>query len=297
VTERVAASPCGATVASAHGRAVNLRLESGEFVALTASELPLAANGVTVDLAPDVAFTGLGLTCGQAAVLSADAIEVAEAGVRTVLTGAIRWEPRPAAGRLSPVELAARARAARAVAIAEGDGRSLLPLVWASDGFLESREPARSAAAPAAALRAAAASDDAPRVEDAARGLAGLGPGLTPSGDDYLAGFAAAWVLASESLGRGPRWCASVPAAVLAGAARGASALGLGWIRHATRGEVGEPMAHVFTALLGVTPVGLAPAVRGVIALGSTSGTDWMTGALAGVDAALAAHGGDRTWS
>ena len=48
-------------------------------------------------------------------------------------------------------------------------------------------------------------------------------------------------------------------------------------------------MGQFFTALLGGAPGGMAPALRGVLALGATSGTDWMVGALLGADAALTA--------
>ena len=37
-------------------------------------------------------------------------------------------------------------------------------------------------------------------IEEATRGLAGLGPGLTPSGDDVLGGFAAIMALLSTQL-------------------------------------------------------------------------------------------------
>ena len=124
-------------------------------------------------------------------------------------------------------------------------------------------------------------------VERASAGLAGLGLGLTPSGDDYLAGFAAAWVLATEALGH---LDAEVPHALCAGARPGASALGYAWIAHATRGEVAEPMTRFFEALLGGRLGGpaLTGSARGVLGLGASSGSDWMVGALAGVEAALA---------
>src|SRR5207244_8060604 len=65
-----------------------------------------------------------------------------------------------------------------------------------------------------------------------------LGPGLTPSGDDYLAGFAAAWALVSEALGLDSGHVRRVLEALRAGADPGASGLGRAWISHATRGEV-----------------------------------------------------------
>ena len=59
----------------------------------------------------------------------------------------------------------------------------------------------RTAGVAARRLLDAAIRCDAGSVAGAARGFAGLGPGLTPSGDDLLAGFAAAWDLVGDALG------------------------------------------------------------------------------------------------
>jgi Protein of unknown function (DUF2877) len=287
----------GATVASVHPRLAILRLDSDELVCVGATSVPLAANGLSIDLPPGASLLTLGLEAGQAATLSRRSLSIPAAGLRVELAGASRWEPRPRPGRTSPRELARRARRARALTVAEGNSRSLLPLLWVSDGAGLLPEPARSAAPPAAVLGAAAARADPDGVRRAAARLAGLGPGLTPSGDDYLAGFAAAWVLAAAALGRGGPDGAEVPDALVRGAAPGASPLGRAWIAHAARGEVAEPMARFLTALLGGEAPPLAGSTRGVLGLGASSGTDWMVGALSGVDARLAAIAPVARWN
>jgi len=279
----------GATVASVHTRVANLRFDSGELVCLGAASVPLAANGLSIDLPPGATLGTLGLEAGQVILLSRRSLVIPAAGLRVDLAGASPWEPRPRPGRTSPRELARRARRARALTVAEGSSPSLLPLLWVSGSTDLPSEPARSAAPAAAVLRAAAVGADPDGVRRAAASLAGLGPGLTPSGDDYLAGFAAAWVLAAAALGRRGPERAEVPRALARGAAPGASPLGRAWIAHAARGEVAEPMARFLTALLGGAPQALAVSTRGVLGLGASSGTDWMVGALSGVDALLAA--------
>ena len=286
----------GATVASVHTRVANLRFDSGELVCLGAASVPLAANGLSIDLPPGATLGTLGLEAGQVILLSRRSLVIPAAGLRVDLAGASPWEPRPRPGRTSPRELARRARRARALTVAEGNSPSLLPLLWVSDRSLLP-EPARSAASPAAVLRAAALGAEPDRVRRAAARLAGLGPGLTPSGDDYLAGFAAAWVLGAAALGRGGPDRTDVAAALARGAAPGASPLGRAWIAHAARGEVAEPMACFFTALLGGATQALAASTRGVLGLGASSGTDWMVGALLGVDALLAAIAPGAAWN
>jgi len=269
----------------------NLRLDSGDLLSLSAPEVALAPNGVAVELPPDVTMGAAGIQPAQSATLSSLGLRIPGADLEVTFAGAARWEPRPRASSLAPSELARRVREARATAIAEGAADSLLPLLWALDsgaGVGPSRF-ARAAQPAAARLRAAATQSDADAVNRAASRLAGLGPGLTPSGDDLLVGFAAAWVLTAEALGLPPHERARVSTALLAGASAGASELGGAWLAHGVRGEVAEPMGRFFTALLGDEPGALAPAVRGVLRLGATSGTDWVVGALLGTGAALRA--------
>ena len=299
MTDRLAGGGAlSATVASVHARVLNLRLENGELVCAGAAEVPLAANGLSIDLPPDTTLRMLGLEAGQPAAVSDTVLTIA-ARLCVRLAGAGRWEPRPRPARMTRSELARRGRRARALAAAEGTSTSLLPLLWAQGDAGALPEPARSAALPSLALWTAAVKGDPAGVERASARLAGLGLGLTPSGDDYLAGFAAAWVLTNEALGEGGRRRAEIPHALAAGAASGASALGHAWIAHATRGEVAEPMTRFFGALLGgrLGPLALAGSARGVLGLGASSGTDWMVGALAGVEAALAAQASAAAWN
>jgi hypothetical protein len=136
-------------------------------------------------------------------------------------------------------------------------------------------------------LSDAAARRDAASAARAARGLAGLGPGLTPSGDDLLAGFAAAWILVGDALGLDRAARGRVADGLVGGARHGASALGLAWLGHAVRGEVLEPMTRFVTTLLAAHPQDLGAVVRGALAVGSSSGTDWMVGFLLGGAATL----------
>jgi hypothetical protein len=55
-------------------------------------------------------------------------------------------------------------------------------------------------------------------------------------------------------------------------------------------------MTRFVALLLAETSLDLTPAVRGALAVGSSSGTDWMVGFLLGADAALEAVPRDRPW-
>jgi Protein of unknown function (DUF2877) len=92
--------------------------------------------------------------------------------------------------------------------------------------------------------------------------LAGLGDGLTPAGDDVLAGYAAARV----ALGKAP--------VALSGAASGrSSGLGLAYLRCAERGELPDVAARVLAAVCRGSVVEARAALGPLRSWGSSSGT------------------------
>ena len=111
------------------------------------------------------------------------------------------------------------------------------------------------------------------------RALAGLGDGLTPAGDDVLAGYAA-W--SSAVAGRTPR---------LSAMARGRSSpLGLAYLRAAEQGELPDAGAALLAALLGGSPAKAATAAHGLGSWGASSGAALGWGIIAGAAPMLGAH-------
>jgi hypothetical protein len=263
-------------------RACWLAVGDGSLVILSTPDVPLAPNGLAVDVADRDTLAGGGLRAGQVVALAASAPPDPAADWLVALDAASTWEPRPRVDRIVPRDLVDRLRTARATVVADGAGESLLPLLWASGAAAGAWRPGLVAAAgvPARLLCAAAVRGDAASAARAARGLAGLGPGLTPSGDDLLAGFAAAWILVGDSLGLDGVARERVMDGIVGGARRGASPLGRAWLEHARRGELLEPMTRFVAALLAAEARDLAGTVRGALEVGSSSGTDWMVGLL-----------------
>jgi len=281
-----------AVVVGVQSRACRLAVQSdGPLLILSAPEVPLAPNGIAIEVAPDVTMADAGFRVGQTVTLSPDDPGDCDADWLVVLGGAATWEPRPLVRPVAPSELDGRLRITRAAAMAEGAGESFLPLLWASEGDAGAHlsGAVRVAYVPARLLCEAAIRGDAESVAAAAGGLAGLGPGLTPSGDDFLSGFAAAWTLVGESLGLDSAQRQRVASALFSGARAGASALGSVWLGHAARGELAEPMTRFVGALFAAEPRDLVPAARGMLAVGASSGTDWTVGLLLGAAATLKA--------
>ena len=279
-------------------RACHLAVAGGPLLLLCRPDVPLAPNAFAVDVEPHVALEDQGFRVGHVVSLGGSASSDHDADWRIALETTALWEPRPGIVPITPRDLADRVRVTRATVVAEGAGESLLPLLWALERGAHGLGSGIAGTAGRAArlLCDAAVRGDAAAVARAARGLAGLGPGLTPSGDDLLAGFVGAWTLVGAALGGDRTARARVTAAVVAGAARGASPLGRIWLEHARRGELLEPMTRFVTNLLAPDARGLDAAVRGPLAVGSSSGTDWMVGFLLASATMLEATTAARPW-
>jgi hypothetical protein len=265
-------------------RVCHLTVAGGPRLLLCRPDVPLAPNAFAVDVEPDVALEDQGFRVGHAVSFGGSARSGRGVDWLIALEPAVLWESRPAIAPITPRDLTDRLRATRATVVAEGAGESLLPLLWIleREGHGLQSGLARIAGRAARRLCRAATRKDAAAVARAAAGLAGLGSGLTPSGDDLLAGFVGAFTLAGDALAVDHAARARVTGAILAGAARGASPLGRIWLEHACRGELLEPMTRLVATLLAPDARGLDAAVRGALAVGSSSGTDWMVGFLLG---------------
>jgi len=168
------------------------------------------------------------------------------------------WNPRPALPRVDPATLGARA-------------------AWVRGRFVPAEDRGLDAGLAAGHLAA---------VHTAAACLLGRGPGLTPLGDDVLAGAVAAALLLGEAAGhdRLYRLAAAVAPGLCAAARERTTALSATLLRHACRGEVDDASAGLLQALCGQGD--LSEALGALLAVGHSSGRGLATGILAGAAAA-----------
>lgn len=104
--------------------------------------------------------------------------------------------------------------------------------------------------------------------------LAGRGDGLTPAGDDILAGYA------------GWRHAAGAPVALSAAAAGRSSPIGLAYLRCAERGELPQPAEALCAALRAGDGVTAARRARVLRTWGTSSGPALLWGIAAAVQSA-----------
>lgn len=170
---------------------------------------------------------------------------------------------------------------------AGGDLAGALDVITAAlDAGAPPESLARPDARPPRASRGMADLAEALRTDDPARAgalayqaaaaLAGLGPGLTPSGDDLLAGAMIALALLAPARAPG------VAARILAGARDRTTRISRAYLDAAAAGEAGEAWHALASLLAG--PAGtdrardLAGAVGRILSFGETSGSDMLAG-------------------
>lgn len=112
--------------------------------------------------------------------------------------------------------------------------------------------------------------------------LIGLGPGLTPSSDDMLAGLVLLCILYAKNRGCAERTSRLI-AQMTAEEARGRTTiLSEEYLRQASSGRGNEPVIRLCAALLTGTRESVELETKRVLAIGETSGTDTVVGIVLG---------------
>lgn len=138
-----------------------------------------------------------------------------------------------------------------------------------------------AAVEPAAELMRGLRARDPAMLGQAAKRLAGLGGGVTPSGDDYLLGaIQALWALAE------PADAQLLSEAIVSSAAPRTNRISAAWLKAAGRGEAGNEWHVLAVALASGAP--LEEPAAWLIQRGHTSGADALAGFLAAVKVLLA---------
>ena len=249
------------TVLSVHGAVVNLVDADGELVPLAADAVGGLPDGILVADAPD--FTQRGIRPGMPARWTAEALLVPGAALLVRTSDAAAWSPQIAAHDAGAWPF----RSTRA---------------WAYTEHIRTRGGLADIAIATPVL---ATLDDAIRSGDrlaaaaASRRLIGLGPGLTPSGDDALAGIESALYATAHPM-------AGFLAAALDDVDARTTTVSSAMLRHAARGDAAERIQRLLDGLLARDPHTLAPAIDAAVRWGATSGSDLLAGVLLGLDAA-----------
>jgi len=134
---------------------------------------------------------------------------------------------------------------------------------------------------------------DRRRLKVVTSSLAGLGPGLTPAGDDFIAGVLLALALVREQTP--DQGLSEIAALLLETSAPRTHEVSAAYLRAACDGQAGERWHPLLAALAAGGTAQIADAVAPVLATGETSGADMLAGFVVGIGALRGGTGAWRT--
>lgn len=286
-------APGTGKVHSVFDRAINIVAPWGQLVTLAARQLDDAPWTIRAEVRD---WSGAGIQAGDPADFSTRAISFDSADSVVLLPGAREWfAKRIPLADITTAELGTGAAALGGLLETHGVRGGILeapPVEGAAEA--NAKAPANAFDAGIAhglragreALETAVRAGDSMAIGEAALQLLGLGSGLTPAGDDFLCGLA---LLAAQPGSR-------------LGAARGALSAVVGqhpdrttllsWttLREAVDGRARESLLELLSKLFrhrAEDPAGLVRHLRApvdrALGIGHTSGTDILSGLLAGL--------------
>ena len=258
----------GMTVAAIGWRAHGALLASGGAARVVA---PLSTSFYAEAAGELIWIGGAGTPLHGRAVVHANPPSArAHGSVYVAIDDAIPWRPIPLGTPLPGISDAARALLTRLPSVGEPRGLGRLLGTGGDDDLVVIR-----ARPYAEVIGAACAADDAAAMAEAARALLGLGPGLTPSGDDYVGGVLFGRRLRAH--GNAAAWDAAV-ASVLTDATTLTHAISSCLLADLAAGEGWAPLHDLAAALVAGAGDDALSAARAVTSLGHTSGWDLFAG-------------------
>ena len=183
--------------------------------------------------------------------------------IEVTIEGATSWEPRLPLLEISPADASSWLHEEKSLKASGLCAGPTAQVVRAQSGI--------------SALAQGITTGDAACVHTGVVALAGLGPGLTPAGDDFLVGVLAA-LHATADRGLAPVPQRQLALAIAAIAAPRTTRLSAAWLTHGGRGHFGERWHHLIRALNALDAGAIKQAVNKIEATGATSGADGLDG-------------------
>ena len=273
-------------VHSVFPRACNIETCAGGLVTLLAWDLGNVPHGIrlTAPVAPFDSWLGP----GQSAILDSLALGVPETGITVDLSAAVVFRGDVTAVSINPCSNDRGATASamalhelRATLIERGPEQGFAPLLAAPARARTLIERAFAARISHTLPLLARATErrDIPAVVAAAGRLVGLGPGLTPSGDDFIAGYLGA-LWSRAGFDRGIDAMLPSLAAALAPLFLRTHAISRQMLDDAAQGRFAERLIDVTRTIARARDVRAASARA--LASGHSSGADTLCGLLFG---------------
>ncbi|HEY7675995.1 MAG TPA: DUF2877 domain-containing protein [Candidatus Methylomirabilis sp.] len=268
-----AAAGRGGEIHSTYRNTINVRFPGDQLLTLHSGRKLLAPFGIALGRRfHSPAFERI--APGTPVETAESLLRIPEAGLELTTAGAPAWEPQALPVALPPPAARHHAEILEGIVRRHAHPDGLAGLVDPGD----TTPLLRRARSSAAALMEGLARGEPSLLMAGAEPLLGLGPGLTPAGDDFLAGFLGMAVLASPAAMTLLR---DTGTALLSLASKQTTLLSYAFLREAIQGVLAPPVDALAAAILhGAEPKALAHAALGAAGLGHTSGLDMLAGMI-----------------
>jgi hypothetical protein len=274
------------SVLSVFTGACNLVSDQGEVLALVSQRV---GNGPLNIVLEGDGFLARGLEVGLPVKGDRRGIRVGEAlnnePYRVSLAEAEVWEPRLKREGLTVDWPGLKASLAilhdHLIAQAPAESLACLPVTGAAAGRSVESAYRRAARRAIEGLLAALQAGDRQGINAGAAALAGLGPGLTPAGDDFLLGLMAGLRMWPQFLAGKGLSVEEACQAIYGAAAGRTNLLSMALLRSAKEGMFGEAWHELLAALRQGKAAKVRRARDRILGFGGTSGADALSGFLA----------------
>jgi len=261
-------------------------LISGELVGIARRDVPNGPFNIITDIEPDDSMQSI-VDKGERIRVDGDLLKFGK-GLKISLSGAEIWRPKRGVKKPIDIKLVKRNLSLlKEIASRRSEGfgqlvrqiENMISGARFNDGQLN--QVSRLGLPHIKSLVSGIKSEDLELVRLSAKNLVGLGPGLSPSGDDLLAGFMVGlrWTVNSFN---GDVNCVDEINRTIAHVAEGTTMLGKQLLIRAAAGEVNEAVEGLLEAILAGQIEEVRTATEKVLAIGETSGVDSIVGILLG---------------
>ncbi|MBT9158717.1 MAG: hypothetical protein DDT36_01735 [Firmicutes bacterium] len=284
-------------VHSVFRRAMNIETENGRLLSLSCAGTPNFPSNMVTSLAGGDGFLAMGIAGGALAYCRDGTIVVGglvcDMRRAVVFYPATRGAlPAPNRGSLGG-QLTEVATANWVGESAKGESlgfASLLP-------YLVAKAPSEAPAPPLADIfvktawplvaRLIPVLGEPEKFAEMGAALVGLGPGLTPAGDDLLAGLMASYHFGYLATGRGVAPLLECFRPILQRAEVATNGLSREMLHFAARGEMNEVAEQVVVAFLGGDAHAQRESTERLVEYGASSGLDQLAGIILGLRGSL----------
>jgi len=265
-------------------RSLYLRGENGEIVCLCSYSIDPGPLNIRCALPEAIDWRRFDAGTAETAEVEDESLSFGKR-IRFCFGRARVWKPARAGGLLdaTPARIDAVLDAAAERAPSAGLGAVLRPERWPSprersaisDGLLVAAKPALAALARWIGVACAPREPRTLPPPPRAVGLVGLGPGLTPSGDDFLGGL----MIGLRAVNR-VDLATGLARLVLPVARRQTGAISHAHLVCAAEGQGGAALHRMIAATAESAPLDIKPRLEAVARMGATSGWDALAGAM-----------------